>query len=441
MRIGAAVAALFALAACMSAPIPAPAPPIEMGAPTVETLPTEQPSRQPTVPAAVSTVKLTDGKLVLAIINDQSGPLAEFSGTNSIEAISMAAEDFLGKYGAQALGGPIEIVAGDHQNRPDHAATLAQRLYDQNGADVILDVPTSSAALAVGKVAQEKKRLYVNTTAETADLTGPSCGPYTFHYGYDTFMLAAGTGAAVTRSIGKSWYILYPNHALGRAMNDSFVSAIQANGGTIIASDPLPAPSDTGSLATFLLRAPTLRPDILGVMARGPELINLIRQYNEFKLKNHGMTLAIGLLSDADIKSLGPDAFAGAIYTTPWVWTMDARTREFAKRFKDRTGARPTFAHAGNYSAAFQYLEAVRRAGTDEADAVVSQLEGHSFDDVYIRNGYIRPEDHWVMRDALIARVKPQSEMQEEGDYAEILAVLPAEQASRPLGNTRCKMP
>src|SRR5207249_3824716 len=220
-----------------------------------------------------------------------------------------------------------------------------------NYADLILDVPTSSAALAIADVAKNQKKLYMNVTAATTDLTGKSCNKYTFHYAYDTYMLAQGTGITVTQQGGKSWYIIYPNYALGQ------------------------------------------------------------------------------------------DALAGTVYTTPWLWNMDDQSKTFADKFLKRTGIRPTFAHAGNYSAAWQYMEAIRRAGSDDADAVVKQLEGYKFSDFFIRNGLVRPEDHWVQHDALLAQVKPSSEAKEKFDYSKVLATIPAETASRPLADAGCKMP
>ncbi len=391
---------------------------------------------EPTKPA-VATVKLTDGKLVFAVINDQSGVYADLGGKNVVEAVKMAVEDFKAKYGDF---GAVEVLSADHQNKPDLANTKAQEFFDRNSADIILDVPTSSAALAVAKVAAEKKRLYINVTAATTDLTSAQCNKYTFHYAYDTYMLATGTAAWVTKNLGKKWYIVYPNYAFGQDMNKSFVAAIKANGGEVVASDPSPWPNETGDFSTFLLKAPTLKPEILGAMNAGTDLVNLVKQYNEFKLKDQKITLAIGLLFDTDIKALGPDAFAGVVYTTPWVWTLDNEARAFADKFQKRTNSRPTFAHAGNYSAAWQYLDAVRRAGTDDADAVVKQLENFKFSDFFIHNGLVRAEDHYVMHDALLAQVKPKSEVKEDWDFSKILGTLSAEQVSRPLAEANCKM-
>jgi len=391
--------------------------------------------------AAPAQVKLTDNKLVLAVLNDQSLVYADLSGKNAVEAVKMAVEDFKAKYGENALGGPVEVITADHQNKPDLASSKAQEFYERSNADIIFDVPTSSAALAVAKVASDQKKMYINITAATTDLTGPSCNKYTFHYAYDTYMLAAGTGKWVTENVGKQWYIIYPNYAFGQDMEKSFRASVEKFGGKVIQSDGSPFPNQTGDFSQLLLKAGQLKPQVLGAMQAGGDLVNVVKQYNEFKLKDQNIKLAIGLLFDTDITALGADAFAGVVYTTPWVWSMDDQSRQFADKFLKRTGIRPTFAHAGNYSAAWQYMEAIRRAGGDDADAVVKQLEGYKFSDFFIRNGNIRADDHWVMHDALLAQVKPASEAKEKFDYSKVLGTIPAETASRPLAETGCKMP
>ena len=389
--------------------------------------------------APATAVKLTSGKLVMGVINDQSGVYADLSGKNAVEAVKMAVEDFKAKYGDNALGGQIEVITADHQNKPDVASSKAQEFYERNNASVIFDVPTSSAALAIAKVAGDQKRLYINITAATTDLTGASCNKYTFHYAYDTYMLAAGTGKWVTENLGKQWYIIYPNYAFGQDMEKSFRGAVTKFGGNVIQSDGSPFPNQTGDFSQLLLKAGQLKPQVLGAMQAGGDLVNVVKQYNEFKLKDQGIKLAIGLLFDTDITAIGQDNMAGVVYTTPWVWSMDDQAKSFADKFLKRTGIRPTFAHAANYSAAWQYMEAIRRAGTDDADAVVKQLEGYKFNDFFIRNGQIRAEDHWVMHDALLAQVKPSSEAKEKFDYSKVLGTIPAETASRPLADANCK--
>jgi branched-chain amino acid transport system substrate-binding protein len=384
--------------------------------------------------------KVTDDKIVLAVLNDQSGVYADLSGKNGVEAVKMAVEDFKAKYGDKAVSTNIEVVSADHQNKPDIANTKAQELYDRQHADVILDVPTSSAALAVASQAKAKKKLFINVTAATTELTGKQCNKYTFHYAYDTYMLANGTGRTVTEQGGKAWYIIYPDYAFGQDMQKSFSAAIKQAGGSVVATDPTPFPND--NFSTFLLKAPTLRPQatVLGTMQAGGDLVNLVKQYNEFKLKDKGISLAVGLMFITDIHSLGPDAFAGTTFTDAWYWNFDKQNRAWADKFQARTSTRPSFAHAGDYSAAMQYLEAVQRAGTDNSDDVVKALEGYKYSDFFARNAEFRAKDHRVTHDAYLAQVKPKSAVTEDWDYEKILKTIPASEAFRSADAGGCSL-
>jgi branched-chain amino acid transport system substrate-binding protein len=350
-------------------------------------------------PQGSSGSKLSGDRIVLGVLNDQSGVYLALSGTNSVKAVRMAIEDFKAKHGGDAITDDITVETADHQNKPD--------------------------------VAKEKKKLYFNISGATTDLTGKSCNKYTFHYAYDTYMLANGTGRTVTEQGAKNWYIVYPNYAFGQDMEKSFSTAVTGAGGTIVGKDATPFPND--NFSTFLLKAPTLKPkpDVLGTMQAGGDLVNLVKQYNEFKLREKGVGLSVGLMFLTDIHSLTPAALAGTTYTDAWYWNFDAENRAFADRFLKETGSRPTFAHAANYSAALQYLEAVQAAGTDDADAVVKQLEGKSINDVFLRNGKIRAEDHRVIHDAYLAQVKPAAEVTEDWDYVKILKTIPAAEAFR----------
>jgi branched-chain amino acid transport system substrate-binding protein len=373
--------------------------------------------------------KISDGKVQLAVLNDQSGVYADLSGKNSVEAVKMAIADFTAKYGAKAVAKKIEVVTADHQNKPEVANSKAQELYDRQRADLILDVPTSSAALAVANVAKAKKKLFMDIGAGTTALDGAQCNKYTFHYGYNTYMLAHGTGDTVTRDGSKNWYIIYPDYAFGQDMNKSFTAAVTAAGGRIVKNDPTPFPND--NFSTFVLKAPGLnpKPQVLGAMQAGGDLVNLVKQYNEYKLRDKGIGLAVGLMFLTDIHSLGSDALAGTKFSDAWYWNASQDNRAWADKFQAKTGKRPTFAHAANYSAAMQYLEAVQRAGTDKSDAVVKQLEGYQFGDVFAKNGTIRAQDHLLLHDAYLAQVKPSAEVKEPWDYERILKTIPADQA------------
>ncbi len=380
----------------------------------------------------------TDDKVVIAVLNDQSGVYKDLSGPNSVTAVEMALADFKEKYGDDAVVDDIEVISADHQNEPDIANSKAQELYDREGADVILDVPTSSAALAVANQAKTKEKLFIDIGAATTELTGAQCNKYTFHWAYDTYMLANGTGTATTENGAKNWQIIYPDYEFGQDMTESFTDAIEGAGGEVQGTIATPFPND--NFATFLTKAGSTNPDVIGTMQAGGDLINVVKQFNESGLRESGTELAVGLMFITDIHSLGVEQFAGTTFTDAWYWNMDDEARTWADRFQEETGTRPSFAHAGNYSAALQYLESVQAAGTDDADAVVEEMEGKQVDDVFLRNGEIRAEDHRVIHDVYLAKVKAPEEVSEEWDYEEIVTTIPAAEAFQPVEESGCSM-
>jgi branched-chain amino acid transport system substrate-binding protein len=367
------------------------------------------------------------GKLVLAVLNDQSGIYKDASGPNSVKAVKMAVADFKKKYGDAAVVKDIEVTAADHQNKPDVANTKAQELYERKGADVILDVPTSSAALAVATQAKNHHKVFIDVSAATTALTGSQCNKYTFQWAYDTYMLANGTGTTVTKDGAKNWQLIYPDYQFGQDMTTSFTKAIRAAGGTVQGSIPTPFPND--NFTTFLTKAGSTRPDVIGTMQAGGDLDNLVKQFNQSGLKEKGIHLAVGLMTLNDIHALGVDQVAGTTFTDAWYWNLDDQSRAWADRFQRETGTRPSFEHAGNYSAALQYLEAVQRAGTDKADAVIGELEGKKIDDMFLHHGEVRAKDHLVVHDAYLARVKKPSQVKQPWDYEDIVTTIPAQQA------------
>lgn len=395
----------------------------------------------PAVVRAQGGVRLTQGKVVIGVLNDQSGVYADLSGKRGVEAVRMAVEDFQKQYGPNALGGPIEVVSADHQNKPDLGSAKAAEFYDRDGVGMITDIDTSSVGLAVANVSAQKHKININVGAATTALTNANCNRYTFHYAYDTYMLANGTAIPVTKNIGKNWYIVYPNYAFGQDMNKQFSGAIARAGGKVLLSDATPFPND--DFSTYLIKARGMRPllNIVGTMHAGQDLINFVKQYNEFGLRQQGINLAIGLLFLSDIHSLTPAALQGTLFTTAWYWNMDKQARAWADRFFARTQVRPTYVEAGDYSATWQYLEAIRRAGTDDADRVVQALEGYRFSDFFIRNGEIRKQDHLCVHDAYLARVKAPAQIKEPWDYVEIVNTIPARQAFMPLSQVTCRMP
>jgi len=375
-------------------------------------------------PQAGATGGLTDDKIVIGLLNDQSGVYKDLSGPNSKVAIELAIADYQAKYGEKAVATSIEVVATDHQNKADVANTKAQEMYDRQKADIILDVPNSAAALAVATQAKNKKKLYINIGAGTTALTGASCNDYTFHWAYNTAVLARGTAGTITQEGGKKWNIVYPDYAFGQDMNKSFTAEVEKAGGTVGQSIASPFPSD--NFATFITKAGEGDPDVVGSMHAGGDLINFVKQFNQSPLKDQ-VELAVGLMFITDIHSLGVDQFAGTQFTDAWYWNFDDENRKWADRFTEKTNTRPSFAHAANYSAAMNYLEAVQEAGSDGADAVVAKLEGKKINDVFLRNGEVRKGDHAVTHDVYLAKVR--SSAPEAWDYEEIVKTIPAAEA------------
>ncbi len=384
--------------------------------------------------------KVSGDAIKLGVITDLSGVYSEVGGKGSVAAVQMAVDDFKKKHKDDAVTKNIEVSSADHQNKPEIANTAASEMYDRDGVDAIFDVPTSSAALAIATVAKQQKKLYFNTGAATTELTGAQCNAYTYHYAYDTYMLAHGTGTTLTEQGAKRWYIIYPDYAFGQDMNKSFTAAIEKAGGTVGAADPTPFPND--NFSTFMTKAPNLspKPDVLGTMQAGGDLVNVVKQYNEFGLKAKGVGLAVGLMFDTDIASIGVDSLAGTTFTTAWFWNLDAQSKKWADEFKAHFGKRPTFDQAASYSAATQYLEAVQRAGTDDADAVRKQLDGRKFNDFFARDAQFRAEDHSVVHDAYLVKVKESKDMKEDGDFTELIKKIPAGEAFRKASDSGCHM-
>jgi len=380
--------------------------------------------------------KLSNDKVVFGLLNDQSGVYKDLSGPNSAVAIQLAIDDYKAKYGDKAVVKTAEIVQADHQNKPDVANSKAQEMYDRQNVDVIVDVPNSAAGLAVATQAKAKKKLYINTGAGTTALTGAQCNKYTFHWAYDTAVLAKGTAGTIVQGGGKSWNIVYPDYAFGQDMNKSFSKEVQAAGGSLGQTIATPFPSN--NFATFITKAGEGNPQVVGTMHAGGDLINFVKQFNQTPLKGK-VQLAVGLMFITDIHSLGVEQFAGTQFTDAWYWNADAQNRAWADRFQAKTQTRPSFAHAADYSAALNYLEAVQSAGTDTADDIVKQLEGKKINDVFLRNGEVRAADHNVTHDVYLAKVKTKDQVKEDWDYEEIVKTIPAAQAYPP-ADAACKM-
>lgn len=364
----------------------------------------------------------SDGKVKIGILNDQSGVYADFGGKSSVEAAKMAIED----YGGKVLGVPVEIVDADHQNKPDIASNIARQWYDTEQVDAIMELTTSSVALAVQAIAKEKKKIDIVTGAATTELTGKQCSPYGFHWAYDTHALAVGTGGALVKQGGDSWFFLTADYAFGYSLEQQTADFVKANGGTIVGS--VRHPLATNDFSSFLLQAQSSGAKVVGLANAGADTQNAIKQAAEFGITQGGQRLAALLFTLAEVHGIGLEAAQGLTLTEGFYWNRDEESQKFGKRFFERTGKMPNMVHAGTYSAVTQYLKAIDKAGTDETEAVAKTLHEMPVDDVFGRGGTVGANGRMI-HDMYLLEVKKPADSKEAWDYYNVLATIPGAEA------------
>jgi branched-chain amino acid transport system substrate-binding protein len=369
----------------------------------------------------------------IAVLNDQSGLYADLAGLGSVEAAKMAVEDF----GGSVLGRKIEVVTADHQNKPDIASSIANHWFDVDKVEAIFDVPNSGVALAVQEVARAKNRVFVVSGAASSDLTGKHCSPVGIHWTYDTYALAHGTGSALVKQGGDSWFFLTADYAFGHALERDTTAAITAAGGKVVGSVKVPFPNQ--DFSSYLLQAQSSGAKVVGRANAGGDTINSIKQAAEFGI-NKTQTLAGLLVFLSDIHSIGLETAQGLVLTTAFYWDYNDETRAWSKKFAARNkGAMPTDVQAGVYSAVLHYLQAVKAAGADDAVTVVAKMKAAPVNDFFAKDGKIR-EDGRMVHDVYLAQVKKPAESKYPYDYLKILKVIPASEAFRPLSQSECPL-
>ena len=368
------------------------------------------------------------------VLNDRSGLYADLSGEGSVIAARMAVEDFK----AAEKGIKVEIVSADHQNKPDVGSTIARTWYDQDGVDLILDVPTSSVALAVNQITREKNKIHINSGAASSDLTGKACSPNTVHWTYDTYALAQGTGGAMVKAGGDSWYFLTADYAFGHALERDTAAIVTKNGGKVVGAVRTPFPGT--DFSSFLLQAQASKAKVIGLANAGGDTINSIKQAGEFGITAGGQKLAGLLVFLTDVHSLGLATAQGLVLTESFYWNTNDQTRTWSDRFaKANGGKKPTMVQAGVYSGLLHYLKAVEATKGKDAAAVVAKMKEMPTDDPLFGKGSIRPNGR-KMHDMYLYEVKKPSESKGPWDYYKQLAVLPADQAFRPLADSECPL-
>ncbi len=368
------------------------------------------------------------------VLNDRSGLYADLSGEGSVIAARMAVEDFK----AAEKGIKVEIVSADHQNKPDVGSTIARQWYDQDGVDLILDVPTSSVALAVSQITKEKNKIFIDSGAGTSDLTGKACNANTMHWAYDTYAVAQGTGGAMVKAGGDTWFFVTADYAFGHSLERDTAAVVKKNGGKVLGAVRTPFPGN--DFSSFLLQAQASKAKVIGLANAGGDLINSVKQASEFGITQGGQKLAGLLTFISDVHSLGLQAAQGLVLTESFYWDRDDQTRAWSERFaKLNGGKKPTMVHAGVYSSLLHYLKAVDAIKSKDSATVVAKMKEMPTDDPLFGKGTIRPNGR-KMHDMYLYEVKKPSESKGPWDYYKQISVLPAEQAFQPLAETGCSL-
>lgn len=357
----------------------------------------------------------------IGILNDQSGVYADYGGKWSLEAARMAVEDF----GGEVLGQKIEIVTADHQNKPDVGVSIARKWYDVDGVDMITELTTSSVALAVQELSREKKKIDIVVGAATSRITGDACQPYGFHWAFDTHALAVGTGGALVKSGGDSWYFLTADYAFGYALEKDTSEVVQANGGKVLGA--VRHPLNSSDFSSFLLQAQSSKAKVVGLANAGLDTTNSIKQAAEFGIVAGGQKLAGLLMTIAEVHGLGLQAAQGLVLTEAYYWDRDDKSRAFAEKFFKRTGRMPNMIHAGTYSSTLSYLKAVKAAGTKDTEAVAAKIKELPVDDAFA-TGKVLANGRFV-HDLYLFEVKKPSESKKPWDYYKLLATVPGDSA------------
>ena len=385
--------------------------------------------------ASSATAQMTDKVIKIGVLNDQSGLYADLSGQGSVVAAKLAVENFGGKID----GTPIEVIFADHQNKPDVGSNIARQWYDVEKVDVIVDVPTSSVALAINQITKDKNKVFLDSGAATSDLTGKASSPNTIHWTYDTWALANGTGKAVVQSGGDTWFFLTADYAFGHALERDVTAVVKAAGGKVLGS--VRHPLNASDFSSFLLQAQASKAKVIGLANAGGDTINSIKAAAEFGITQGGQRLAGLLVFVNDINALGLKVAQGLQLTEAFYWDRDDKTRAWSKRFSDRKkGSEPSMVQAGVYSAVVHYLKAVQALKSDaDGKAVVEKMKQMPTDDEVFGKGSIRVDGR-KLHPMYLYQVKSPAESKKPWDYYKLVREIPANEAFRSLSESDCPL-
>ncbi|MYZ43122.1 ABC transporter substrate-binding protein [Schauerella aestuarii] len=382
--------------------------------------------------AATQAQGISNDVIRIGFISDLSGVYSDIDGRGGIEAIRMAIEDA----GGEINGKKIELLTADHQNKADIASARAREWFDQQNMDMLVGGTNSSTGLAMAAIAGEKKKPFFPIGAGASDLTNSQCTPYTIHYAYDTVALARGTGSAVVKNGGKSWFFLTADYAFGHALERDTAAVVKAAGGEV--KGTVRAPLATADFSSFLLQAQSSKAQILGLANAGGDTINSIKAANEFGI-TPTMKMAGLLVFINDVHSLGLQATQGLYLTDSWYWDQSDEARAWSKRFEDKMKRKPSSIQAADYSAVAFYLKAIKATGTDDADTLMKWMRSNKVDDFYAKGGVVR-EDGRMVHDMYLFQVKTPAESKGPWDYYKTIATLPGDEVYTKLSESTCKL-
>ncbi len=378
--------------------------------------------------------QIPDRGVKIGVLTDLSGVYTDLTGVGSIEAAKMAVEDF----GGTMNGKPIAVVAADGQNKADVGANIARKWIDEDAVDTIVDTPNSAIALAVQEITRAKNKVLLNTGSASTIFTNKACSPTSFQWVYDSYAMANGTARSVVAEGGKSWFFITADYAFGHSLEKDATDVVLANGGKVVGS--VRHPLNTSDFSSFLLQAQSSGADVIAFANAGADLINSIKQANEFGIGGKKQRVAAMVIFITDIHALGLEQSKGLLLTSGFYWDMDERNRAWSARWSARmNGRKPTMLHAGVYSAVLHYLRAARAANSTEGDKVADKMRELPIDDVFARNGAIRPDGRMI-HDMYLAQVKSPAESRGPWDYLKILRTIPAAEAFRPLALSECPL-
>ena len=383
--------------------------------------------------ALAQSTKVSDGIVKVGVIEDMSGVYADITGKGAVTAAQMAIDEFGGK----VLGMPVELVYADHQNKPDIGGAIARKWFDTEKVDAILDVASSSPALAVLEIAKEKKKILTLSSPGSIRITNDACGPYAIHWAYDTYAIAQSTGRALVEQGFDTWFFVTADYAFGHSLENDLSAVVTGLGGKVLGNTRHPV--STADFSSALLTAQNAKPKVIALANAGGDTINSIKQASEFGLTQSGYKLAALAGFINDVHGLGLKEAQGLTITEASYWDLNDDTRKWSQKFFATVGAMPNMLQTGTYSSVLHYLKAVQAAGTDSTEAVMAKMREITVNDVFYKNGKIR-EDGRMVHDMYLFEVKKPAESKKPWDYYKLLATIPADKAFQPLSQSKCPL-